>query len=54
MGRTQTKKITLNPGRRKDARKLTRLLDDGWVIVSQHKRGLLSWKPGWVDYILTR
>ena len=52
--RTKTKRITLNPRSNSHARKLGRLLDDGWVIVSEHKRGLLSFSPGCVDYILTK
>jgi hypothetical protein len=52
--RTKTKRVTLNPRSKSHARKLGRLLADGWVIVSEHKRGLLSFRPGFVDYILTK
>lgn len=50
----KTKRITLNPRSKSHARKLGKLLDDGWVIVSEHKRGLLSFSPGFVDYVLTK
>ena len=53
-GKQQVKKVTLDIRRKKDAKKLAKLLEDGWVIVSQHKRSLLQWKPGWIDYVLTR
>lgn len=52
--RTKTKHITLNPRNKSHARKLGKLLADGWVIVSEHKRGLLAFKPGFVDYIMTK
>nr|DAJ17723.1 MAG TPA: Protein of unknown function (DUF2674) [Siphoviridae sp. ctvS314] len=54
MNRPKTKKITLDIRRKSEARKLTKLLAEGWVIVSEHKRGALSWKPGYVDYVLTK
>ena len=50
----RTKRVTLNPKSRSHARKLGRLLADGWVIVSEHKRGLLSFRPGFVNYIMTK
>ena len=50
--RTKTKRVTLNPRSKSHVRKLGRLLADGWVIVSEHKRGLLSFSPGFVDYVL--
>lgn len=52
--RTKTKRVTLNPRNKSHARKLGNLLADGWVIISEHKRGLLAFKPGFVDYILTK
>lgn len=54
MSRPKTKKITLDIRRKSEARKLTKLLAEGWVIVSEHKRGLFSWKPGFVAYVLTK
>jgi len=54
MSRPKTKKVTLNIRRKSEARKLAKLLADGWVIASEHKRGALSWKPGYVDYVLTK
>lgn len=54
MTRTQTKRVTIDIRRRRGARRLAALLDDGWTVVSEHKRGILQWKPGQVDYVLTR
>lgn len=54
MSKKNAKRITLDPSRKSHARKLAALLEDGWVIVSQHKRSIMSWKPGWVDYTLVR
>lgn len=53
-GKPKTKTLTLDIRRKSEARKLTKLLEDGWVIVSEHKRGALEWKPGQVDYILKK
>lgn len=50
----RTKRITLDIRTKSGARKLAALVADGWVIISEHKRGLLEWKPGQVDYVLTK
>ena len=52
--RTKTKLVTLNPSNKSHARKLGSLLAYVWVNVSEHKRGLLSFSPGFVDYVLTK
>lgn len=54
MAKIETKQVTLHIGTRKGAKELSKLLADGWQIVSEHKRGILEWKPGQVDYVLTR
>ncbi len=54
MPRQKVKKVTLNIRLKSGSRKLNKLLADGWVIQSQHKRGALEWKPGQVDYVLTK
>lgn len=53
-GKVETKRVTLDIARKKGANELSRLLADGWQIISEHKRGALQWKPGFVDYVLTR
>lgn len=50
----RTKRITFDIRTKSGARKLAALVADGWVIISEHKRGLLEWKPGQVDYVLTK
>lgn len=50
----RTKHITLDIRTKGGARKLAALVADGWVIISEHKRGLFEWKPGQVDYVLTK
>ena len=54
MPRQKVKKVTLNIRRKSGSRKRSTVLADGWVIQSQHKRGALEWKPGQVDYVLTK
>ena len=51
---SKTKTLTINPARKAEAKKLNKLLDEGWEIVSQQKRGLFEWKPGQVDYVLRK
>lgn len=50
----ETKRVTLDIARRGEAKKLTKLISEGWAVVSEHKRGILEWKPGQVDYVLMR
>ena len=50
----RTKRITLDIRTKSGARKLAALVADGWGIISEHKRGLREWKPGQVDYVLTK
>lgn len=57
MGKTpkpQVKKVTLNIGSKAGAQKLANLKAEGWEIISEHKRSILEWKPGQVDYVLTK
>lgn len=49
-----SKSITLSSTSRFDVQKLAELQAEGWQIISQHKRGLAQWKPGQIDYVLTR
>lgn len=48
--KTFTIPITTARGRKQ----LQKLLSDGWVIVSEHKRGMFEWKPGQVDYVMRK
>lgn len=50
----EIKRIAVNVSYKKDLKKLQRYLDDGWEILSEHRRSALSWKPGWIDYVLVR
>lgn len=50
----KVKKVTLNISSRSGAKKLAGYKADGWEILSEHKRGALEWKPGQVDYVLTK
>jgi hypothetical protein len=50
----KSKKVTLDISTRRGARKLVKLQEQGWEIVSEHKRGALAWKPGQVDYVLKK
>lgn len=50
----QVKKVTLNLRRNSDAKKLAKLVADGWTVLSEHKRSMREWKPGQVDYVLTK
>lgn len=50
----RTKRITLDIRTKSGARKLAGLVADGWVIISEHKRGLFEWKPGQIDYVLAK
>lgn len=52
--KTETRRVTLDPARKKHAQELAELVADGWQILTEHKRGALQWKPGYVDYVLTR
>ncbi|MCG7284958.1 hypothetical protein MHY85_03095 [Cellulomonas sp. ACRRI] len=52
--KTDTKRVTLDIARKKGAKELVRLREEGWEVVSEHKRGAFQWKPGQVDYVLTR
>lgn len=54
MTKLETKQVTLDIGTRRGAKELSKLLQAGWTVVSEHKRGLMQWKPGQVDYVLTR
>lgn len=57
MGRApkvETKQVTLDIRHNKGARELVKLQEQGWEIVSEHKRGLLDFSPGQVDYVLRR
>ena len=50
----ETKTVTLNISKKKDAKELVKLTQDGWVVISEHKRGIMEWKPLQVDFVLTR
>ena len=50
----ETRTVTLNISNKRDAKKLVELKMDGWEVVSEHKRGLLEFKPGQVDFVLSR
>lgn len=50
----QVKKVTLDIRRKSGAKKLAELRAQGWEILSEHKRGIGDWKPGQVDYVLTK
>lgn len=52
--KAEVKRVTLDIARKKDAKKLAALVADGWEILSEHKRGLMEWSPGQIDYVLTR
>jgi len=52
--KVETKRVTLDIARKKGANELAHLLADGWKVITEHKRGALQWKPGYVDYVLTR
>ena len=52
--KTETKKVTLAINTKAGARELVKLREQGWEVVSEHKRGALEWKPGQIDYVLTR
>lgn len=54
MAKPQVKKVTLPISTKAGAKKLAALLADGWVIISEHKRGIFEFKPGQVDYVLTK
>jgi len=50
----ETKRVTLDIARKKGAEELVKLRAEGWQVLSEHKRGALQWRPGQVDYVLTR
>jgi len=52
--KAKVKKVTIDIRTRGGAKKLANLKADGWEILSEHKRGVLEWKPGQVDYVLTK
>lgn len=53
-GKSKTKRIVLNTRLKGEARKLTKLLDDGWEIIHQRERGILEFgKPG-TEFILRK
>ena len=53
-GKVETKRVTLDIARKKGAQELVRLREQGWQVISEHRRSALQWKPGQVDYVLTR
>jgi len=52
--KVETKSVTIDIARKSGAKQLVKLQEEGWEIVSEHKRGALQWKPGQVDYVLKR
>lgn len=50
----EIKKVTINLDLKKDVKKLQKLLEEGWEILSEHKRGALQWKHGQIDYVLIK
>ncbi len=51
---SETKRVTLDIATKKGARELVKLRDEGWEVVSEHKRGTMEWKPGQVDFVFSR
>lgn len=54
MGKKKVTTITINPAQRSGQKKLEKMLNGGWRIVSESRRGALQWKPGQVDYVLEK
>lgn len=50
----ETKRVRLALNTNRGAKELVKLQEDGWEIVSQHKRGLMQFSPGQVDFVLKR
>ena len=54
MGKKKVTTITINPAQRSGQKKLEKMLNGGWRIVSESRRSALQWKPGQVDYVLEK
>lgn len=54
MGKVQVKHETIDIRTKAGAKKLVKLQEHGWEIVSEHTRSTWSWKPGQVDYVLKK
>ena len=50
----ETMNLTLDMRYGPDKRKLNKLLKKGWTIAVQSTRSSLSFKPGQIDFVLTR
>lgn len=50
--KTMTLSIDVKSGLQR--KKLERLLNEGWRVVSSNKRSALSWGPNKTDYVLER
>ncbi len=54
MAKSEVKKVRLDLRSKGGAKKLAKLIDEGWIIQSQQKRGALQTFPGQTDVVLTR
>ena len=52
--KVEVKKVRIDISTKRGAKELVALKQDGWEVISEHKRGALEWFPGQVDFVLQR